>query len=75
MEFNKLALLFTLLISTSAVQAKQVTICHSYLVGINVEMNCSGFKTKETFTSLYRRGWTYTGNVSGTSKFVLIFEK
>ena len=77
MKYKITALLFTLLMTaTSVAQAKRVIICTAYSVGINAKMDCSGFKTKETFTSLYRRGWSFAGDISGVSyKFVLVFEK
>ena len=57
-------------------KTKQVTVCSGYLVGAYVEMDCSGnFNGKSNFVSLYQLGWSYAGNISGTSKFMLIFEK
>jgi hypothetical protein len=28
-----------------------------------------------TMIQLYKKGWRFIGNISGTSKFVLVFEK
>lgn len=48
----------------------------SYLVGASSEMDCSGdYNGKTTMTQLYKKGWRFIGNISGTSKFVLVFEK
>jgi hypothetical protein len=59
-----------------SIYAKQVTTCVSYLVGANSEMDCSGdYKGKATMVELYKKGWTYRGDISGTNKFVLVFEK
>lgn len=57
-------------------RSKQVTVCTSYLVGATAEMTCSGdFNGKATILHLYQAGWSYAGDISGTNKFVLIFEK
>lgn len=74
---KKLILGLTVLgLLTSTVYAKQVTTCMSYLVGASSEMDCSGdYKGKTTMTQLYKKGWRFIGNISGTSKFVLVFEK
>jgi hypothetical protein len=56
--------------------AKQVTVCTSYIVGATAELECTGdFTGKSTMVDLYKKGWTYISNISGTNKFVLIFEK
>ena len=48
----------------------------SYLVGATSEMTCSGDNSgKTTMQKLYKKGWKFLGNISGTSKFVLVFEK
>ena len=61
---------------SSSLYAKKVTTCMSYLVGASSEMTCSGdFNGKTTMVKLYKKGWHYIGNISGTSKFVLVFEK
>ena len=61
---------------SSSLYAKKVTTCMSYLVGATSEMNCSGdYSGKTTMVKLYEKGWKYLGNISGTSKFVLVFEK
>ena len=61
---------------TSSVHAKKVTTCMSYLVGATSEMTCSGdYSGKTTMQKLYKKGWKFLGNISGTSKFVLVFEK
>lgn len=61
---------------SSSVYAKQVTTCMSYLVGATTEMECSGgFNGTTTMVDLYKQGWVYRGDISGTSKFVLVFEK
>ena len=74
---KKLILGMTLLgIMTSSAYAKQVTTCMSYLVGATSEMSCSGDYTgKTTMVKLYKKGWKYVGDISGPSKFVLVFEK
>ncbi len=60
----------------SSAYAKKVTTCMSYLVGATSEMTCSGdYNGKATMVDLYKKGWKYLGNISGTSKFVLVFEK
>lgn len=70
-----LGLVFLGLLSSSA-YAKKVTTCMSYLVGGTSEMTCSGdYNGKSTMVDLYKKGWSYLGNISGTSKFVLVFEK
>jgi len=61
---------------SSSVYAKKVTTCMSYLVGASSEMTCSGdYNGKATMVQLYKKGWRFIGNISGTSKFVLVFEK
>ena len=61
---------------SSSLYAKKVTTCMSYLVGASSEMTCSGdYHGKTTMVKLYKKGWHYIGNISGTSKFVLVFEK
>jgi len=61
---------------SNSLYAKQVTTCMSYLVGASSEMTCSGdYNGKATMVELYQKGWHYIGNISGTSKFVLVFEK
>lgn len=60
----------------SSAHAKQVTTCISYLVGATSKMACSGgYSGKTTMQKLYKKGWKFLGNISGTSKFVLVFEK
>jgi len=57
-------------------RSKQVTVCTSYIVGATSQMSCSGsFNGKATILLLYQAGWRYAGDISGTNKFVLIFEK
>jgi hypothetical protein len=57
-------------------RSKQVAVCTSYFVGATAEMTCSGsFKGKATILQLYQAGWRYAGDIGGTNKFVLIFEK
>lgn len=55
---------------------KYVTTCMAYFVGANAEMDCVGdYQGKATMVELYHKGWTYKGDISGTNKFLLIFEK
>ena len=55
---------------------RQVTVCTSYLIGASAQMTCSGGVYGETtILKLYQKGWHYVGDISGTNKFVLIFEK
>jgi len=61
---------------SSLAYAKKVTTCMSYLVGATSEMTCSGdYNGKTTMVKLYKKGWRYVGDISGTNKFVLVFEK
>ena len=61
---------------SSNVYAKNVTFCMSYLIGADSEMTCQGdIVGKYTPIQLYRKGWTLKTDISGTSKFVLVFEK
>ena len=71
-------LLLTTVFLSSAVFAKtkKVTICSTYFVGTTAEMSCSGgYNGKTNFISLYEKSWSYVGDISGTNKFMLIFEK
>lgn len=68
--FGALALL------TSSLSAKEVTVCTAYVVGTHAEMECSGgFTGKASMYDLYQKGWHYISDISGTNKFVLVFEK
>lgn len=61
---------------SNIVFAKEVTICSSYLVGASNKMECSGIKGKQSFDSLYKKGWSYVGDIAGVSNsFMLVFEK
>jgi hypothetical protein len=66
-----------LMLMSGFANAKQVTLCTSYSVGANAKMDCSGSMSgKFSFVQLYKKGWRYTGDISGVSyKFVLVFEK
>ena len=69
-------LVFTGILLANHAYAKKVTFCMSYLVGANIEMTCDGdIKGKYTPMELYHKGWTLKTDISGTSKFVLVFEK
>ncbi|WP_428738495.1 hypothetical protein [Sulfurimonas sp.] len=68
-------ILLSLLSITVSLQAKQVTTCTSYLVGAKAELDCVGINGKVTMQDLYKKGWKYVGDISGTNKFVLVFEK
>lgn len=67
----------SLVLLSSFSYAKQVTLCSSYIVGTGIKMNCSGsVKGKFTFLELYKKGWRYAGDISGTSSgFMFVFEK
>ena len=56
--------------------AKQVAFCMAYFIGANSEMTCQGdIEGKYTPVQLYHKGWTLKTDISGTNKFVLVFEK
>lgn len=60
----------------SAANATKVTTCMSYLVGATSKMECSGdYSGKTTMVELYKLSWKYAGDISGTNRFVLVFEK
>lgn len=78
-NYTIMSIILLVLLSVSNIaiaRTKQVTLCKSYLVGATYEMDCSGdFNGKASFVSLYRSGWSYAGDISGTSGFMLVFEK
>ncbi len=48
----------------------------SYSVGATSEMTCNGdYSGKTTMQKLYKKGWKFISNISGTNKFVLVFKK
>ncbi len=60
----------------SNVYAKQVAFCMAYFIGANSEMTCQGdIEGKYTPVQLYHKDWTLKTDISGTNKFVLVFEK
>ena len=55
---------------------KKVTACLTYSVGATSQMDCHGdYSGKNSMQGLYKDGWKYISNISGTNKFVLVFEK
>lgn len=61
---------------SSTAYAKQVTTCSSYLVGAKADMTCSGdYSGETTMVDLYKKGWKFVGDIGGTNKFLLVFEK
>jgi len=69
--------LVMVILSSVFTYAKSVTICSAYLVGYSSKMECTGgINGEHTFASLYKNGWKYAGDISGTSStFMLVFEK
>lgn len=73
---KNLLLLGVMGLFATTLSAKQVTTCMSYLVGATSKMECSGdFNGEATMVEMYKKGWRYIGDIGGTSRFVLIFEK